>query len=360
MLHHARPLAHWLYLFVVFVGVLEVCARIDDSIRWKAPLIGSYTHSMLWVHDSLGFRNRPGVRFEKWQINSHGFRGPEVAVEKRPDVVRVGLVGASETFGLFESEGMEYPAQLQAKLDWLAPGRFEVVNFAVAGMGLPTMRGYYETTVSRFRPDIVVLYPSPSFYLDTAEPIAVGPSQSPGERSARPILRLAEKSRTLLKRFVPRAAQAQVKSRSIRRARVEHDQSWVWDDVPVDRMRLFRNDLGELVHAVHASGAQIVLVTHANRFPPNGALTAEDRYHLRSVLSLFPRASDAALLRIDDKSNTIIRDAASDRNAHLIDAAAAMTGNPAYFADYAHFTDIGAARMAEVLAADIVLMLQRE
>jgi hypothetical protein len=359
MLNHTRIIARWLCLSFVFVGVLEVCARIDDSIRWKAPLIGSYTQSMLWVHDTLGFRNRPGGRFEKWQLNSHGFRGPEVAIEKRPDVIRVGLVGASETFGLFESEGMEYPAQLQTRLDQLAPSRFEVVNFAVAGMGLPTMRGYYKTIVSPFEPDIVVLYPSPSFYLDTAEPRALGPSSSPGAPT-RPALRLAEKSRTLSKRFIPRDAQAQVKSRSIRRARVEHGQSWVWDDVPVDRMRLFRNDLVALVNTVHASGAQVVLATHANRFPLDRALTAEDWYHLRSVLSLFPRASDAALLRIGDESNTIIRDAASDRHAHLIDTAAALTGNPAYFADYAHFTDIGAARMAEVIAADLLLMLQRD
>ena len=51
-----------------------------------------------------------------------------------------------------------------------AAGRFEVVNVARAGMMLPSMPGYYRRFVAPIAPAIVVVYPTPAFYLMEAVP----------------------------------------------------------------------------------------------------------------------------------------------------------------------------------------------
>ncbi len=111
---------------------------------WWAPIGTSYCSPGI----PALVRGRPGYRFQKWAMNSAGFRGPDIALTAPPGRERIAILGASETFGLFESEGHEFPAQLQVVLDSLEPRRFAVVNAAPPGMGLPSMASYY-TRVSR-------------------------------------------------------------------------------------------------------------------------------------------------------------------------------------------------------------------
>ena len=118
-------------LIALFVFVLELGARLDDWIKLDVPLGAAYSHDDLHIADSLGPHNRPNAQFEKWRINSHGFRGPEISMEKG-DKTRVVVVGASEAFGLYESPGMEFVAQMQTMLDTKSPGDYQVINAAAA------------------------------------------------------------------------------------------------------------------------------------------------------------------------------------------------------------------------------------
>src|SRR6266545_832103 len=114
--------------------LLEVAARVDDRVTWGAPLLGPYRPEVLTEVDSGGIpRNVPGARFEKWRVNQLGFRGAEVSAEKSPGTRRVVCLGQSESFGLYEPDGAEWPARLGTLL---APrGGLEVVNASVVGLG---------------------------------------------------------------------------------------------------------------------------------------------------------------------------------------------------------------------------------
>ena len=160
----------WIVVAFLFVAVLEVCARIDDLVTWGAPFMANYTHETLRVADKYGFHNRPNAKFQKWEINRFGFRGPNISREKPAGVTRVFIVGASEAFGLHESQDMDFPSQMQVMLDSLRPGQFEIVNAACVGMTPPRIRHYYQTWLSQFDPDVVMYYPSPAFYLDNDIP----------------------------------------------------------------------------------------------------------------------------------------------------------------------------------------------
>lgn len=74
-----------------------------------------------------------GVQFT---TNSLGYRTPEVAVPKPPDVYRIVVLGSSNTMGHGVGDGLMYARLLE---DWLNSGaagvdrRVEVVNLAVSG-----------------------------------------------------------------------------------------------------------------------------------------------------------------------------------------------------------------------------------
>jgi hypothetical protein len=343
-----RIAGHWIWIIVVFIFVLEASARIDDAVRWGAPVFGRYAHELIQVQDSAGVRNRPGFRFEKWAINSSGFRGPDIARTPPAGRLRLGVLGASETFGLFEQEGMEFPAQLGAKLEALYPGDFEVVNFGVAAMSMRAALHYYTSAVSAYEPHIVLFYPTPSFYLITQTPMAADIGAGPSEASVS-LLRIKAKTRRLVKEFVPLEIQLAANNAIRHRARSRHGAEWVWTDVPRDRLDLFEKDLDDLVRTIQGTGTDVVLLTHVNRFV-GGAVTREDRFHLSAVAKLFPRASDEVLVAIDSASNHRVRRVAAERGAAIIDLEVLLPSGPRYFADYSHFTDEGARLVADRLA----------
>jgi lysophospholipase L1-like esterase len=147
---------------------LEAYARIDDFITHRAPLLGPYTYeTMLVTHDELGRRGKPNGHYEKWTLNSYGFRGPEFELNKPENTVRIVAFGASETFGLYEPPGMEWPSQLRDELDRLYPNRkIEVINTAIAGLSLMSSLDYFKGRVLKLNPDIVLYYQDfiPFFY----------------------------------------------------------------------------------------------------------------------------------------------------------------------------------------------------
>lgn len=275
-----RRTVRYIFSLVFIFLVLELCARTDDWLKWNAPFWSSYSHSMLVVQDEMGTHGRPNARFEKWRLNSVGFRGPEVTIDKPPGIIRVAVAGASETFGLYESEDKEFPAQMQAILDQVSPHRYQILNVAAAGMTPPRIRHYFDVWLMHFRPDILVFYPTPSFYLD-GEPISnkfARPSKA--EHAPWFSLRLLNKIFAAAKNFVPGSIQAHVKVYAIRAEVGKHPINWVWTAVPEERVELFREHLKDLITDVHSKGVKVIVLTHANRFAK--ALTNEDRQNLVS------------------------------------------------------------------------------
>ena len=124
-----------------------------------------------------GVQGRPNARYQKWGLNELGLRGPSTSREPRRGVIRIVTVGASETFGMAEAEGREYPRQLEDSLNGAATRgnsthRFEVLNASLPGMSIPSILLGLRGHIRSLSPDIVVVYPSPSFYVDREPPHA--------------------------------------------------------------------------------------------------------------------------------------------------------------------------------------------
>ena len=148
----------------LFLAGVEAMARLDDYIHLGVPFLASPDNEHdLKLRESWGFRGRPHGLFRKWQLNEFGFRGPETTRQPADGATRILVLGASETFGLMESNSHEYPVQLQKVLQ--QEGNYEVINGGMTSLTAASMSAYWDQWLVRFQPQIVAIYASPVFYL---------------------------------------------------------------------------------------------------------------------------------------------------------------------------------------------------
>jgi hypothetical protein len=343
-----RAVTRWLWWSLLVLATLELGARIDDRVRWGAPMGASYSYSLLKTSDSVTTRGRSNYRYSKWSMNSEGFRGPELITPRDSSVKRIVVLGASETFGMFEDENSEYPARLRVLLDSAAPNQFEVVNAALTQMMYAQMLPYIQHIVKPLRPAIVVLYPTPDFYLFNEAPVdsstLIPPSQPSGFGLP---LRLTDKLRIKAKKIVPAELSLIYRTRRASRARALFKPEEHWSEVPTDRLDVYERHLESLINEIRQMHATPVLVSHVNRFLYHKTpLSADDRQHLMAAAGARPRASNEVLIGIDSAANRRLRAVASKLDVDVVEAEAVIPSDSEHFADYTHFTNLGADLMA--------------
>jgi hypothetical protein len=337
---------------VVIGGSAELTARIEDYVRRGVPVYSTPDrYRDLVLHDALGIRGRPGGHFGHWRLNSAGFRGPEISVKPAPGCHRVLILGASESFGLYESDGKEYAAQLQTKLDAARAGCYEVVNASLFGLTLPGITQQWENWARQFAPRTVIIYPTPAFYLAEHPP---GPPGPPPARVDGPpwwTPRLRGRAEDVID--FPAFIQRRRVAREAAALEAAHDRGWFYESVPPDRLALFVRHFDTLVSAIQAASATPLLVTHATGFhrPPDDDVQLDAmeawRLHMRK-----PRAP--VLLAFEDQAREAMLALARRRGVQVVEAAGVMNGHEEWFAsDLLHFDDAGAGTLADLLAAQL-------
>lgn len=352
-----KGLLKYIGLGVLALIVLELAARTDDFINWKAPFWSVYSEDMLRVSDEYGWHNRPNAKFQKWEINSLGFRGPELAPTKPDSVIRVFCVGASATFGLFEGANKDYPSQLREMLDEKYPGRFEVQNAACPGMSPPRIAHYFNVWIKQFQPDIVLYYPAPDFYFNQEIP-----TDTIVTRKAPPLplfeSRLKGKVRIALKGFLPRSWQLAYKKWEMDKIVNAHDSTWLWQTPPQDRLALYRRHLAAVINTIRAAGAKIVLATKTNSV--SDERNEFDRINLVNWHNLHPRCTEDCLLQMDVEARKIVLDLSDSMHVPIVDIAKMLPKTSEYFGDHHHFSTKGAHIVAEGMFKEIVKIVNAD
>lgn len=337
---------------IVLFGA-EITARADDWIRYGMPFLGTPDDDVdLKLVDSLGVRGRPNGRYLRFRLNNFGFRRDEdITLKPTPGCTRVMVLGASETFGSHEPPGFEYPAQLERALRQNG-GCYEVLNGGVAGMSLRHIRYTWDHYWREFEPDLVIVYPSPGFYLAHKVP---SPSrewylQVMARGAAAPRPRLMHRAKLAIE-FPDRWQRRRIQGR-IRRALAAIPAESLWHAPPRDRLELFSSDLDTLVAHVAAAGATPVLMTHARRIPDPPA--AEDEVLLQAWRAYTPRATTTTLVAFDAAGAQATRDVARRHGALIVDIDCLLSGRRALFSDHIHFTTEGSTRVAAAIAQTLL------
>jgi lysophospholipase L1-like esterase len=346
LLRRARaPLRLLLHLGVAGL-VLEGAARLDDRVRWGAPLVGRYDPDVLRAVDPAGYpRNVPGASFEKWRINQLGFRGPEVGPAAPPGAVRIACLGQSESFGLYEREGGEWPAQLQRRLG----RRAEVVNASVVGLGRGGRAAYLADRVLPLHPDVVVLYVN---VLAELPPLPAAPGPGAATASA-PRSRFLAKARLALQEALPAALRHRIRSwrlaRELRALEARAPGGPPADAPAPEAVAAFEAHLRALLTETASAGAIPVLVTYP--VLPDAPEPARFALELMDERKWHPQWSARGLVEGTRDLNAAVRRVAAERAVPVVDLAEAMPRTHDLFADAVHYTDRGAALVADRVAA---------
>ena len=341
------PIWRLALLILLGLGTLELCARLDDWVMESASFWRNYNHASLYFFDSLGMRGKPFGRYAKWRLNSAGYRGPEM----RPGTFRIACIGSSETFGLYEDPGKEWPRQLEQVLsERLGNGRFEVVNTSYPGMAITTARRRLDGMIAAVHPRVAIIYPSVAPYI--FEGVAF-PSGDPAPPPPEPFeFRLAARVETIAKQILPDLIQHRFREWQLRRA-----IAWAphpMDRIPQSHVDKFRSHLDDLVLDLRGRGVEPVLVTHATRF--GGHVSPSERRLLGYWRRFYPQLREDGFLDMEQRLNDALRGVAAARGMRLVDAAQKVPPGPRYFAEFVHFTNEGAHALASLIADAITCL----
>ncbi len=337
----------WAGIGIVCLVTLELAARIDDRLTYGAPIVGGYDMDQMFQVTARGLRGVPNASYVKWGLNAAGFRGPPV----RPAAgqTRVVAYGASETFGIYESPDHEYPRMLERDLNAAAGAdRFEVINAGMPGMRVGSGITYLQDIGRELAPKVVVIYPTPTHYVGVTRPYCGRPpSVPPQETGFTP--RILGKIKDRVKAALPPNSMTLLRKAGIALAtRGGH----VIESVDPRSLDALDADLRCAIRAARELGAKPILVTHANRFAH--APRDDDDYWLTGWRLQYPEVEQQVLLQLEASANDRIRAVARAERVDLVDASAQLSGVPGNFADHAHFTDAGAARMGAILAPAVL------
>jgi len=330
--------------WLVLAGLtLETCARLEDTLRYGAPFQGVYDSDGIYTYGANGKQGRPHAAYLKWKLNEAGFRGPAL----RHAAYRIVCLGASETFGLYESEGAEWPRRLEHELNRSTPRRsFEVVNAAYPGMTLANNLRQLDDTIDALHPGMVLVYPSYTGYI---EPGSGAPLALPKRRWE---FRMRSRLDTLLKRSLPDDVQD-----ALRKLELKLNERHVAPEerVPDSVIARFENDLDRLTTDLRARGIDVVLITHATRF--GGAVRPEERRFLIAWRKFYPRLAEAGFLDMEQRMRDAMLRVGARASAPVIDAATLLPPGSVNFVDFSHFTDQGAGALAALVAGNLRTLL---
>jgi lysophospholipase L1-like esterase len=348
---------------ILFILTVEVSARIDDKIRYDAPFFKHYSPAILRNTDSEGINcNVPNARFEKWKINGLGFPGPETELAKPKGKTRIICMGTSETFGLYESLGQEWPNQLGAILDKY--NHFQVINTSVVGLSFKKFRRYIEKYVLRLDPDVVILYINFFGYGVGEEKFAkrqtVSKTNNTNEKGWKFLfedvtsnIRILPKLKLAIKKVLPLNMLKKYQLWNLRRQLHVLESNRLNGKKPLDfvseeSLLSFRSDLEELVKFLHDKKIAVILSCYPVLITPENL-----QEHLEIFLDHRRFYVELSLMGIIDASmrfNQEIEAVANKYKIGYVDGNKVVPQNTNYFADNVHYTDEGARLVASSFA----------
>jgi lysophospholipase L1-like esterase len=332
---------------LALVGITVVLVAIECVLRLNAYARNGFARvdDVYMVDRSNGLRvPRPSMKFGGININSDGFRGPEIQTPKPAGMLRLAFVGASTTFcAEVGSDAKTWPDLVARDLQRRHPQwQVDYVNAAVPGYGIDAMHKSFVSRVARFHPDVAIVYEATNNIASDTRTLAL-------ERhiiEERPKWSRWLTDRSSLAQLLYLNASVWSLARQDR-----HGTRARLDLTPSDLLMLragYRERLVSLIRSAQQSARVVAVATFSHRVrhanaPADG--TAEAALVL--MTSRAEHLSIKGLMDAYDAYNDAIRDAAAATGAVLIDGNDEIPGDFIHFVDTMHFSEAGSAAMAK-------------
>lgn len=315
--------------------------------------------------------NIPSAKHGRWEINSLGFRGQEIDLEKKEGQMRVLCFGVSETFGFYESKDKEWPSQLGEILSREIP-KVEVINASVVGLNLKKKKDYVEKYLLRLKPDIIIIVQSHLIYIkELMRGLERRPSVNHvrGKKVKKPKKEVDEKwvgynlnkirrigsvlpkleetmERCLGEWLSTRINLWRLHSRIRKKEKKHLVHKEPTDKVPENAILEFEKDLRLFIHYLKENHIVPVLSTYPVLITPSN----KDIYKnilLVTRLTFCIELSEEGILDASKKTNEAIRRIAKEENVAFVDNDCLVPKTLEYFGDNFHYTNKGSEFIAK-------------
>jgi lysophospholipase L1-like esterase len=330
----------------------EILVRSRERQRSTVP--GTIT-MLYYQHGRLGHALVRKTDYFGWmQINSQGFRGPEVLPAKTEATIRIMVVGASTAFDTqVTGDDKTWVARLEHWLRELAPGKqLEVINAGAPGYEVLDNVIRLQTELFRFQPDVVVLYQA---HNDISCALSSARRQKDPRRPdqipiATPWGRWLQQHSLLYNKLVARFTWIRLRRET---PDDKAEQSTPEPEESSSRCgpAQFERDVSLFVTVCQTLGIRPVL-TEVVHVSGSGALEERDDALRERWLRARPYADPDSSLRLYARYNAILRDVASRFSVTFIPTADFDLVGADWFStlDPMHFNDRGADRMGQAMA----------
>ena len=271
------------------------------------------------------------------RINSLGFRGPEVPLQKPLKTIRLAFLGGSTTWCAEVSNNeMVWPHLVWEGLQQKFPGKnFDYVNGAFTGYSTKESLLTLQTRVAKTNPDIIFIYHATNdLAYDTRN---LAESQGIFSKKAAAPSWLANWS--MAWNLIEKNIQLHFRKNQI------NNKSELLHFTPSQISKNFRRRLSDLIQHAKAISPLVVIATFTHQFRreqnPDEQLRAAE-------VSIFymPYMDLERLFQGFEEYNNVIREVANQENIILIEEENEIPGNTLYFNDSIHFKDAGSQKMA--------------
>ena len=348
--------------FMVMIAITTIIAVAEGVVRLRQFL--KYGHAgavqdIYYTDPSMNLRVLiPNLKQSNIQINSIGFRCPELANPKPVSAVRLAFLGGSTTFcAEVSSNEMTWPHLVWKQIQEAKPDiQFDYVNVATPGYTLLSSLKCLRYRLKPLEPDIIVIYHATNDLCKDSRELAIKQgiiSQDDIDDRESWLSSYSLLWLILEKNFKIMKIQKEIDTQP----KLEFD--------PESLSKNFRERLTALVTESRKTAKLVALATFSCRI--RHEQTSEEQLKAaNTALYYMPYMSMEGMLKGYEEYNRIIREVASETGALLIEKEMSIPADDLHFNDSVHFKDPGSRLMAKRISdallnsADLISVVQQQ
>jgi len=117
-----------------------------------------YSNNLAYRYDKI-LLNEPNQQFPTLNINSFGFRGPEITMEKPENIYRIFFIGGSTAFGqITSSDSKTIPGILESKFHENGVKEIEIINAGINNANSRSETYLIRNIILEFDPNMLIIY----------------------------------------------------------------------------------------------------------------------------------------------------------------------------------------------------------
>ena len=303
------------------------------------------------------------------RTNAFGWRGPEIALNKRPGSIRIAFIGSSTTVGPHH-EPYSYPELIQFLLNRWGQARhpqiaFEVINAGREGVNSNSIQAIVRQEVLPLDPDLAVYYEGsnqfwPANFIGIALPPRTqsGPSPSVFARYSA----IARRVESIVRRAVAPGIEPRKPAIPVGWPKDldERDPNLAHPQLPVNLPHILA-DLETIRRALDDQGARLAVTSFMWLVHPGMILDPVRDAFLFDYLNVqYWPYSYAHMRRYADFQNQVFRKYAATHGLDFIDLAGEYPPDPRLFSDAVHMMGAGIPLQAWIVFNHLVPTIERQ